>query len=65
MEAFDPFLESLFDLSFVFSGGGTLAWMCRLYRYLYVSENKTNINLYVFENKYKVVFTCPDVFDDV
>ena len=76
MEAFDPFLDNLFDRSFVFSGGGTLAWTCRLYRYLYVSENKhvfiqiqppfTNtITNSIVRNHQPGWSTCSDVFNNV
>ena len=33
MDAFDPFLASFVEDLF-FSGGGTLAWTCLLYKYL-------------------------------
>ena len=58
MEAFDPFLDNLFDRSFVFSGGGTLAWTCRLYRYLYVSENKHVFIHPTTLHKYDYKFYC-------
>ena len=76
MEAFDPFLDNLFDRSFVFSGGGTFAWTCRLQRYLYVSEKKMySYNQLPFTNTITNSIirnllssgrsTCSDVFNDV
>ena len=77
MEAFDPFLDNLFDRSFVFSGGGTLAWTCRLQRYLYVSENKHRLYSYIqppftntitnsiVRNHQPGWSTCSDVFNNV